>query len=65
MNKIFMNSKDLEAINKIVQENKIQSFVLVYDNSSGIGYTIDLEYETTINGFNATVRIPVCGQENW
>ena len=62
---INMNLADLTIINQIVKENSLDAFRLIYTNSSGIGYTIDLEYDTTINNRESTVRIPVCGSENW
>jgi hypothetical protein len=66
MTKIMMNRADLEIVNKIVEENGIDyNFWIVYTNSSGIGYTLDLEYEMEINGRHAIVRIPICGEENW
>lgn len=66
MTKIMMNSADLEIINKIVEENSItQNFWLIYNNASSIGYTLDLEFTTDVNGREATVTIPICGEENW
>jgi hypothetical protein len=66
MTKIMMNKADLEVINNIVEENGItNNFWVHYSNASGIGYTLDLEYSTEINGREATVHIPICGTENW
>jgi hypothetical protein len=66
MTKIMMNLADLEIVNKIVEENGIDyNFWIVYTDASGIGYTLDLEYETEINGRHATIRIPIAGVENW
>ena len=66
MTKIMMNRADLEVLNKIIEENDIDcNFWVHYSNVSGIGYTLDLEYSTEINGREATVRIPICGAENW
>jgi len=62
---INMKLADLTIINQIVHENDIDAFRLIYTNSSGIGYTIDLEYATTINNRASTVRIPVCGHMDW
>jgi hypothetical protein len=62
----MMNRQDLDIINKIVEENDIKyNFWIVYNDGSGIGYTLDLEYEADINGRNATIRIPISGEENW
>ena len=65
MNRIHLNTKDLEIINAIVQENEISVFELIMTSESGIGYTIDLEYSTELYGRDATIRIPVTGPENW
>jgi hypothetical protein len=66
MTKIMMNSADLEIINKVVEENAItQNFCIIYNNNSGIGYTLDLQFTTEVNGREATVTIPICGEENW
>lgn len=66
MSKIMMNAADLQVIASVVKENDITgNFELDYCNSSGIGYTIDLIYETVVNNRNAKVIIPICGVENW
>ena len=63
---IMLTPSDLEIITKIVEENDIKySFKLIYEGGSGIGYTLDLEYTTELNGREATVKIPVTGVENW
>ena len=64
MTKIMMNPADIKVIADIIAEKKITgNFELVFDNSSGIGYTIDLLYYTT--NFGEYKTIPVCGVENW
>jgi hypothetical protein len=63
---ITLTPNDLEIINAIVQENDIKyGFNLVMTSGSGIGYTLDLEYETELNGRDVTVKVPVTGVENW
>ena len=65
MTKIMMNPADLKVIQEIITENNITgNFELVYANG-GIGYTIDLVYETDVKNRNAKITIPVCGVENW
>ena len=62
----MMNAADLAVITSIVKENDVEgNFELLYENSSGIGYSIDLVYEATINNRNVKVTVPVCGEENW
>jgi|APFre7841882793_1041355.scaffolds.fasta_scaffold11181_2 hypothetical protein len=66
MNTIMrLSTLDLAAIREIVLENKISAFDLIKDNSSGIGYTIDIQFESEMNGRDAIVRIPVRGTKEW
>ena len=66
MSKVMMNPADVKVIAAIIEENNITgNFDLVYHDTSGIGYSIDLVYETEVNGRLAKVTIPVCGTENW
>jgi hypothetical protein len=66
MKKIYVTPNEVEIVNKIIEENDIKgAFELIYDDSSGIGYTLDLEFETQVNGRYATIRIPVTTAENW
>ena len=66
MKRMMMNPADVQVIASIIEENNITgNFELEYHDTSGIGYTIDLIYETEVNGRVAKVTIPVCGVENW
>lgn len=65
MEKIFLHKEDLKIINDIVKENDIKKFELCYENSSGIGYALYLEYETTMKNREVLVRIPIVSVENW
>jgi hypothetical protein len=66
MTKILMNQADLDIIQQIVKENDIKTnFWVHYSNASGIGYSLDLEYVTELNGREATVKIVVTDEENW
>jgi hypothetical protein len=66
MSKMMMNPADVRVIAEIIKENNITgNFDLVYEDTSGIGYCIDLVYETEVNSRSAKVTIPVCGTENW
>jgi hypothetical protein len=63
---IYMTPEDLEIIQKVIAENSIKSaFKLIYDNGSGIGSTLDLEFDADVHGREATIRIPISGVENW
>jgi hypothetical protein len=65
MNKIILSASDITEISKVIEEYKVDYFTLVRTNVSAIGYSIDLEYSTTINGRMCTVIVPVVGIEEW
>jgi hypothetical protein len=65
MNKIILSASDITEISKIIEEYKVDYFTLTRNNVSAIGYSIDLEYSTTINGRMCTVIVPVVGIEEW
>ena len=63
---IYITPEELKIIQTIIIENNITyAFKLIHDSSSGIGSTLDIEFDTDMNGREATVRIPVTGAENW
>lgn len=63
--KITLRKEDLETINKIVIENNLTYFSLTKCNGSGIGYTLTLKFDSSINGRDAIISIPVCDEESW
>tara|TARA_R110000868_G_scaffold121379_6_gene322012 strand:+ start:1127 stop:1327 length:201 start_codon:yes stop_codon:yes gene_type:complete len=66
MTKIIMNPADIKVITDIIAEKNITgNFELVFENTSGIGYTIDLVYCTKSFDNFTKVSIPVCGVETW
>ena len=65
MNKITLSRTDFDLIKDIVIENEIEFWTLIQDSSSGIGSSLDLEYDTEIKGRPATVRIPIGTVDNW
>jgi hypothetical protein len=65
MNKIILSANDIKEITKVIEEYKVDYFTLTRNNVSAIGYCIDLEYSTTINGRMCTVIVPVVGTEKW
>ena len=65
MNKIILSANDIKEIAKVIEEYKVDYFTLTRNNVSAIGYSIDLEYSTTINGRMCTVIVPVVGIEEW
>lgn len=62
---LTLNRTDLGKINDIVNEFEVNSFKLIYDKTSGIGYTIDLEYTAAMKSRQVLVRIPIVGTESW
>lgn len=65
MTQIHLLKTELQIINEIVNENNLTDFTIVFNNSSGIGYTIDVEFDLDLNGRTGKVRLPVVGVENW
>ena len=64
MSKIALNKSDIEEITRVINDLEIQYFKLVYEQNT-IGYSIDLEYNTPINGRMCKVIVPVVGIEEW
>ena len=63
---IVINKEDLAIMQKIIEENQIVgSFTLHYENGSGIGYCLDLEFDTEVHGRLAKISIPVANEDNW
>lgn len=66
MKKIMMNPADIELISKVIKENNITgNFKVISTDDSGIGYTLDLEFQTEVNNRVCTVLVPICGVDNW
>ena len=66
MQKIKLNLRDLEIIQKIVDENQVRVFELNQgDTYNGIGYTLDMEFDTDLHGRLARVIVPVTTVEDW
>lgn len=65
MSKIILSANDIVEISKVIEEYKIDYFTITRNNESAIGYTLDIEYSTTINGRMCTVIVPVVGIEQW
>lgn len=58
---LYITKKDLEKILRIVEENELgeDTFKLIQENDSGIGYTTDMEFDYVLNGRDATVSIEI------
>lgn len=67
---MLLSKSDIERVNQYLEENpEVQFFNLVRDDSSGIGYTLSLEYETMqklkTSIYQTTVRVELVGVEEW
>ena len=66
MQKIYLNLRDLDIIQKIQTENQCRSFQLYQeDTDNGIGYTLDMAFDTELHGRLVRVRVPVTTVEDW
>lgn len=64
--RIYMSKRELEIISNIVRENEIEnSFELIYNNDSGIGNTLDMEFDHKLNGRYVTVRVSITDSDSW
>lgn len=65
MKTITLNRADVAEITKVLEKFDIDHFTLVKEDTSGIGYTLDIEYEARMQDAKVTVKVPVVGVENW
>ncbi len=64
--RIYMSKRELEIISNIVRENEIEnSFELIYNNDSGIGSTLVMEFDHNLNGRYVTVRVSITDSDSW
>jgi hypothetical protein len=65
MIKISLKRDNLVEILKKLDVFGIDSFTLLQHNESGIGYCLDVEFETVLNGEKVKVTNQVIGTESW
>ena len=66
MTKMSINIADLKVINELVEKHNIKGgFDLIYDNHSGIGYTLQMEWETVIHGTPLKVTAIITDENDW
>lgn len=63
--RIYVTRREIQIISEILAENEVDYIYLDYNSDSGIGYTLDVEYDTYINDRKAIVRIPITNDEDW
>lgn len=54
--------KILETMEKFPSESNYQ---LVYDNTPGLGYTIDMIIPLTLDNQKGEFKVPITGVESW
>lgn len=63
---IYIHKKDilkiLETMEKFPSESNYQ---LVYDNTPGLGYCIDMIIPLTLDNQKGEFKVPIVGVENW
>lgn len=66
MTKIPLHRYDVEKLVEVLKEfPNVDSFDLLHDGSSGIGYAVDIEFQEKRGDRETTVRVEVSGVENW
>lgn len=64
--KIYIQRKDIEKILETMDKFPTESnYQLVYDNSSGIGYTIDMIIPVSIENTEGQFTVEIAGVDNW
>ena len=66
MNKIYLNKRDIERILEVIKENDLEyTFTLIHNNNSGIGYTLDMEFDAVLHGRVITARVAIADSSDW
>ena len=66
MTKIYLNKTDIEKILEVIEENDLEdTFTLIHDNTSGIGYTLDMEFDAELNGRVITAKVNIADSNTW
>lgn len=66
MNKIYLNKRDIERILEVIKENDLENtFTLIHNGNSGIGYTLDMEFDAELHGRVITARVPITDSNDW
>lgn len=63
---IWIHKEDVEQIQRVLADfPSVQAFKLIYDSSSGIGYTTMIEFPHELEGREVSVIVPITTEENW
>jgi hypothetical protein len=65
--RIYISRREIEKILKIMDDNSITegAVELIYNNSSGIGSTLDMEFDTELHGRYVVVRVNITDSDSW
>ncbi len=66
ISRMHISKRELDIINDIVRENEIQhSFELISNTDSGIGSTLEIEFDHELHGRYVTVRVNITDSDSW
>jgi len=60
-----LNKADVLEILNVLNSYEVDYFELVKNDGSGIGYGLEVKFQTTIKDRMVTVTVPVVTEENW
>ncbi len=65
--RIYISRREIEKILRIMDENVITegAVELIYNNDSGIGSTLDMEFDTELHGRYVMVRVNITDSDSW
>lgn len=63
---IWLHREDIEEIQNVLKEfPSIATFKLIHDASSGIGYTLMMEFPHKLENREVNVSVAISDVENW
>jgi hypothetical protein len=63
---MYLQRSDLNDIQKVLDTfPEVKSFEIIKDDTSGIGYTLDISFDNKINGIVCKVIVPVVTVDSW
>ena len=66
MKPMYLNRKDIEKINSVLDQfPDLDRFELNEDNSSGIGSIVTMTFSREINGIIGAFTVEITGVEQW
>lgn len=65
MTTVELNKADILQLLAAINKFEVDNFTLIKHDTSGIGYSLDMEFPYTISGTKVIVRAEVIGVDNW